>query len=81
MQEEKLNKAVLIPLIAAIANIVKIYTGYELPLEYADIIANGLLWAITFIAPFIHPKKRVTIVEKGVALDVTEHQIADELRA
>jgi hypothetical protein len=46
---KKLNKLILVPLLAAIAEFVKQMTGYTVPIPYIDFGADILLWVISFI--------------------------------
>ena len=54
-----INKAMLAPLIAAIALFVKQVFGYEIPEEWQDASINLVLFIIMGIGLFMHPKKPV----------------------
>ena len=55
-----INKAILAPLIAAIALFVKQAFGYEIPEEWQDASINLVLFIIMGIGLFMHPKKQIT---------------------
>lgn len=54
----QMNKAILIPLLSAIALFVKQAFNYDLPSEYVNIGADIILFAITILGTFLHPKKK-----------------------
>lgn len=56
----KLNKAILIPLLSAIALFVKQAFGYEFPSEYINIGSDIILFVVTVLGTFIQPKKEGT---------------------
>jgi len=55
---KNLNKALLLPILAAIATLVKELYGYEIPGQYIDLTATFIVWAVSFIGLFLHPKKK-----------------------
>lgn len=52
-----INKAVLLPLLSAIALFVKSVWGYEIGDEQINMYADLILYVIMFIGIFIKPKK------------------------
>ncbi len=55
-----INKALLVPLLSAIALFVKQAFGYEIPNDYVNIGADVILAIITVIGMFMNPKKKKT---------------------
>ena len=60
-----LNKAIIIPIVALIALIIKSAFGVELGTEAQDVIADGILGIITLVGIFLHPKKK-TVKDKKI---------------
>jgi uncharacterized membrane protein len=60
-----INKAIIIPIVALIALILKSAFGVELGTEAQDIIADGILGIITLVGIFLHPKKK-TVKDKKI---------------
>lgn len=54
----KLNKAILIPVLAALATLIKEMYGYEIGSEYVDLAATGIIWLIGTAGIFMHPHKK-----------------------
>lgn len=55
-----MSKALLIPIIALVALVIKQFTQFELSQVEIDLIAEGLLAAITLVGIFMHPRKEET---------------------
>ena len=60
-----INKAIIIPIVALIALIIKAVFGVELGTEALDVIADGILGIITLVGILTHPKKK-TIKKKQI---------------
>ncbi|PZD95247.1 hypothetical protein DNH61_11855 [Paenibacillus sambharensis] len=54
---ERINKGILLPLLAAIATFLKQAFGIEVPDEWLDATANLVLFAIMLLGIFMSPKK------------------------
>lgn len=52
-----MNKALIIPVIALLALIVKHAFGFEIPQGEIDAIADGVLAVLTLVGIFLHPTK------------------------
>ncbi|GIQ62505.1 hypothetical protein PACILC2_10730 [Paenibacillus cisolokensis] len=61
---ERINKTILVPLLAAIATFIKQVFGVEIPDEHIDMIANVILFILMVIGIFIAPKKKEQEKEK-----------------
>jgi len=70
----QINKAILLPLLTAIATFVKQGFGYEIPNEYLDYAANLILLGVTVAGIFIHPKK----TKPTEVTDHAEYPAADD---
>lgn len=55
-----INRAIILPIVAGIALIVKIVTGVELSQEYQDILTDAVLAIVALAGIFIRPKKEET---------------------
>ena len=53
----QINKAILVPLLAAIAAFAKDSFGYTVPSEYIDTAANVILFVVTMVGLFMQPRK------------------------
>lgn len=69
----KINKAILIPFLSAIAIFVKQVFGYEVSDEQVDMIADVVLFAIMMSGLFMNPKKK----EDNDAPNFTDHGAAE----
>jgi uncharacterized membrane protein len=54
-----INRAIILPIVAGIALIIKLLTGVELDQHAQDILADCVLALVTLIGVFIKPKKHV----------------------
>ncbi|GKU76834.1 hypothetical protein [Paenibacillus sp. L3-i20] len=52
-----INKAILIPLLSAIALFIKQSFGYEISEEWINVAADVILYIIFFLGLFMKPKK------------------------
>lgn len=57
----KLNKVLLIPVLAAIATLIKEIYGYEIGSEYVDMAATAIIWIIGAAGIFMHPHAKEPI--------------------
>jgi uncharacterized membrane protein len=53
-----MNKALIIPVLALFALIIKQGFGYTIPQDALDVIANGILSIVTLVGIFMHPVKQ-----------------------
>lgn len=60
----KLNKVLLIPVLAAIATLIKELYGYEIGSEQIDLAATAIIWSIGAIGIFMHPHKKEPIEDE-----------------
>jgi uncharacterized membrane protein len=60
-----INRAIIVPIIAGIALILKLLTGVELDQHAQDIFTDCVLAVVTLIGVCMHPKKK-TIKKKQV---------------
>lgn len=60
-----INRAIIVPIVAGIALILKLLFGLELDQRAQDVLADCLLAIITLIGVFVHPKKK-TIKDKKI---------------
>lgn len=63
----QINKAILLPLLTAIALFIKEAFGYDIPVEWINTTADVVMFIIMILGIFIHPKKqeRVTAYDFG----------------
>lgn len=52
-----MNKAIIVPILSAVALIVKKACGYEIGSDEINILADGVLAAIAFVGILMNPKK------------------------
>lgn len=60
-----INRAIIVPIVAGIALILKLLFGLELDQHAQDVLADAVLALITLIGVFVHPKKK-TIKDKKI---------------
>lgn len=54
----KINKALLLPLLAAIALFVKQVWGFPIEDEYIDLAAEVIMYIVMIVGIFMNPKKK-----------------------
>lgn len=54
---KKLNKQIIVPILSAIALIIKYASGFEIPDAAIDLTADVILGVNTLIGIFLHPVK------------------------
>lgn len=57
----KLNKVILIPVLAAIATLIKELYGYEIGSEYVDLASTAIIWLVGVAGIFMHPHAKEPI--------------------
>lgn len=55
---KNINKALLIPILATVATLIKELYGFEIDDQYLDVGATVIIWSIGFIGLLMHPKKK-----------------------
>jgi uncharacterized membrane protein len=60
-----INRAIILPIVAGIALIIKLVFGLELDQHQQDILADAILALVTLIGVFVHPKKK-TVKKKQI---------------
>lgn len=71
-----INKAILVPLLAAIATFIKQAFGYEVPDEWINTGADIVLFLLMVVGLFISPKKSEP--KKKETTDHAEYPAADD---
>ena len=60
-----INRAIILPIIAGIALIIKLIFGLEIDQHSQDVLADAVLAIVSVIGIFMHPKKK-TIKKKQI---------------
>lgn len=67
-----INRAILVPLLSAIALFVKESTGYEVSQDYIDTASNIILFVIMLVGIFMKPHKEKEPVDPFLQIDSKE---------
>lgn len=60
-----INRAIIVPIIAGIALIIKLLFGLEIDQHSQDVLADAVLAIISVVGIFMHPKKK-TIKDRKI---------------